>query len=159
MLLNVKSVTKQPRKTQKGAEYWGIQHDDGNWYNLMTAQKPRQGDAFDCDVQETNNNGRVNRWARINSQQSKGGGGAGGNAGGPKTPWVDVDHVIRAAHAIALALEPDLQNGLSFDRSSARAAIVNTLIIGVTSGRIAITAGPGGAVEGQGQPGPDDCPF
>ena len=65
-----------------------------------------------------------------------------GNSG--RIAWANYIRAVRAAHALALDLEPNEEGGLP-DRSQARAALVNTMAIALTNGRIEL-------------PGPEDEP-
>lgn len=132
MQITVKSTTKESKQAQ-GKTYWGVKHEDGNWYNLITNDKPAMGARFDVEVKETQYNGRTYRWATPHqgSQQASGGGGGNGHI-----PWEDYEQMMRAAHGVAWALEPDA--GEHADRSTARAAIVNTVMIAFSNGKLAL---------------------
>ena len=58
-----------------------------------------------------------------------------GRANGGGIAWADYIRVIRAVHAVAMELEPEVEGGIP-DRSQARAAICNTLAIALTNGRV-----------------------
>lgn len=68
-----------------------------------------------------------------------------GNGSG-KIPWMEFTAAFRAAHAMALEVEPDSHTNIitsdgaitttPLDRSTARAALVNTAIIAFSNGKI-----------------------
>lgn len=62
---------------------------------------------------------------------------AGAQASNGKVAWLEYQIVAKAAHALALDLEPDYEAG-NIDRSAARAAIVNTAMIAFANGKISM---------------------
>jgi hypothetical protein len=129
----VKSTTKESKQAQ-GKTYWGVKHEDGNWFNLITDSKPAQGARYNVDVKETQFNGRTYRWANIIQAQKA----ASQNGAGQSHPWEDYARMARVAHELACDLEPDETGaGTHFeDRSQARAAILNTVMIAFSNGKI-----------------------
>lgn len=67
MEIVVKSTTKESRQAQ-GKQYWGVKHEDGQWYNLITDSKPAMGARYKVEVKETQFQGRTYRWANIVQQ-------------------------------------------------------------------------------------------
>ena len=53
-----------------------------------------------------------------------------------RIPWADLERVARQAHLLAVQLEPDHQDDDIFDRSSARFAFTNTILIAYTSNKL-----------------------
>lgn len=129
----------------------GVKFND-KWYSMAGDMRHLRNQ--DADI-ELDKNGK---WAQlieqkppvITSGQALGGGGSGG--GDPpslppipttngKIPWADCKDMILLAHTLACQLEPDgVDEDLAkpTDRSQARCAIVNTVMIAFTKGLIAL---------------------
>lgn len=158
MQLTVKSTTRESKQAQ-GKTYWGIKHEDDNWYNLITDAKPAMGAKYNVDVKETQYNGKTYRWANIIAPQGAAKAQAESNG---HVKWEDYRLMAEIAHDLAKVLEPDEQiqivNGgpevQHVDRSAARAAIVNTCMIAFANGKISLPQDDEGA-----PPLDDDIPF
>lgn len=140
MEIVVKSTTRESKQAQ-GKTYWGVKHEDNNWYNLINHSKPAIGARFNVEVKETQFNGRTYRWANIVQGQQ-----AVGTANG-HIPWGDYRHMAEIAHEMAKGMEPD--------DAAARAAILNTVMIAFSNGRVAL---PKDDPE-EGPPLDDNIPF
>ncbi len=70
MILTIKAVAKDPKQAQ-GKTYWPVLHTDQNWYNLITNDRPQQGQNFDVDVKLSEFNGKTYRWANIIPQSQR----------------------------------------------------------------------------------------
>jgi len=159
MQITVESTTKESKQA-RGVTYWGVKFK-GDWFNLFVNDKPKQGDKFEVDVKESEFQGRKYRWATpvkgkeepIKEQQANG-------------SWEHYAEMARAAHNLAQELEPDADVELvrgspelvHLDRSHARAAILNTVMIAYSNGKVALPAEPEPPEFG---PGEDDSqiPF
>src|SRR5690349_18609000 len=113
MQITVKSTTKESKQAQ-GKIYWGVKHDDGNWYNVVQDLKPTMGQRFECDVKETEFNGRTYRWATPiqpvaapAAANNNGNGHASAVQSSGKIPWLEFTAAFKATHAMALEVEPD----------------------------------------------------
>src|SRR5678815_2853761 len=144
MQITVKSTTRESKQAQ-GKTYWGVKHEDGNWYNVITNDKPTMGQRFEADVKETQFNNRTYRWATpIGPKQAT----TGNNSSNGHIAWEDYRTMAEAAHELAGELEPDdreIEPGedgnkyyVKLDRSAARAAILNTVMIAFANGKIAL---------------------
>jgi len=138
MQITVKSTTKQSAMAQ-GKVYWGVKSEDGNWYNVITNEKPALNTKIEAEVKESNFNGRTYRWATPISREPK----ASAAISNGHIAWEDYKRMALEAGNLAHMLESDLpgdkENGDPFvDRSQARAAIVNTLMIAFSNGKIAL---------------------
>lgn len=152
MQITVKSTTRESKQAQ-GKTYWGVKHSDGNWYNLITDNKPAMGAIIDVEVKESQWQGKTYRWATPTQKQAAQSAAVGANG---HIAWEDYEAMAQAAHEMAQAMEPDGfdANGQNpMDRSSARAAIVNTVMIAFANGKIALPA------EDPPPPADDDIPF
>jgi len=147
MQLNVKAVSNDSKQSQ-GKTYWGIKHEDGQWYNLVQDQKPSIGQKFEADVKESRFNNRTYRWAMaIAPPQPEPEQPAYSNRA--TQPWSEWESMAARAHALAKVLEPDVtvlineESGVSpqysttVDRSRARMAFVATVLIAFSNGKIA----------------------
>jgi hypothetical protein len=64
-------------------------------------------------------------------------GAAAASGNGRGISWADYEIMAKLAHSFAVSMEPDQDNnGLLIDRSQARAAMVNTIMIAYSNGKI-----------------------
>lgn len=152
MQITVQSTTRESKKTKnKNQTYWGVKHSDGNWYNLIVDAKPSQGQTFDVDVKTREFQGKTYRWAEIVKKPAAS--HATGNGNGAAVSWTEYELMMSLAHHAATQLEPDSD---IVDRSTARAALVNTVMIAFTNGKIVVDK------EDENEPPPPDdseAPF
>lgn len=153
MQITVESTTKEPKQA-RGQTYWGVKYQN-DWYNLFVDSKPAQGAKFDCEVKTSDFNGKTYRWAtptKAKEQPAEQQASSNGS-------WEHYAEMARAAHALAAELEADAitEAGIQIDRSHARAAILNTVMIAYSNGKVALPAEPEPPEFG-GQGG-DDIPF
>ena len=155
--ITVEAVTKKPRIFNNQL-IWGVKTDDGTWYSLYVEDQPTKGASYECIV--TENKGKDGRtyfdakpirpaMAPEPAPQSQTNGAAAPAeapkpapvyTGPTKIAWLDWQTMTRAAHAMAMELEPD-QAAVSasnplFDRSTARIAMVNTIMIAFSNGKL-----------------------
>lgn len=146
MQLQVDAVTKAPRLFQ-GKTQWGVKTPDGKWYSLYQKDSPSRGQVLDVDIeQELGKDGKTYYNAYPAKQQAKPAQetkpepakpvGPAPAASNGKIPWAEFVLAMKTAHSVALDLEPDSMEAGGLDRSRCRAAIINTMMIAFTNGRI-----------------------
>ena len=146
MLLKIDSVTKEPRTSADGTVHWGIKSGE-QWYNLCQEEKPVWRSTIDVEVKSETFKGRTTRWARViqlgqtttpkqsalspEEKTALAPAKTNGNgAGSGKIPWLEYERVVKKASEIASMLEPGETD------ASARAAIINTIVIAFTRGDV-----------------------
>lgn len=122
-------------------------HHGNDIYYLNEDGTQYTGKAVEITVEEKTS-GRGNKYKIAKIVKVLDGAAAGnGNGNGHAVQWADYAMVARHAHKLACELEPDgyKDDGPSegapataVDRSTARAAIVNTALIAFSNGKIAI---------------------
>lgn len=145
MQIRIEALDPQIGQTTKGTPKRGVKHD-GQW--LALTHENRQllaGLTPGLEIEISEPKQYRNTWfASLKKviekpppaeEASKPAPPQPGKANGGGIAWIDYLDAIRAAHAVALELEPDVEGGIP-DRSQARAALVNTLAIALTNGRI-----------------------
>jgi len=160
MQLTVEAVTKAPRLFN-GATIWGVKAPDGTWYSLHQHDKPNKGDTLNVNVEQHHGkDGRAYLDAYPIIDRSRGVTIPDGTPAPAKPqaaqsnghiPWEDYRRMAEHAHMLAARLEPDgtetSQSDNNFqatliDRSAARAAILNTVMIAFSNGKIALPKQP-----------------
>lgn len=146
MQLQVEAVTKAPRLFN-GHTIWGVKCG-ANWYSLYQLKPPAKGETLNVTVEShKGRDGRdfLDAYPIIETPPAK----AQPAASNGHIPWEDYQRMAEHAHALAASLEPDtLGKGgeneelvvRTVDRSAARAAIVNTVMIAFSNGKIALPA-------------------
>lgn len=147
MQVQVESCARDLRRTKDGREYTGIKVN-GEWINVMGDHRDAYKKQLDLDIR--------GKWAEvIKPAETPAARGAAPPANGHSgaATLEDLKTFMFEAHKIAVMLEGDStdqqpdSNPVYFDRAQARAAIVNTLVIAFTNGKISLPDGP---------PPPDD---
>lgn len=138
MKILVEAVTKAQRSTPKGM-CWGVKVGD-KWLDYFDPTPPRKGSTIEVEVSETNPKwvrpmeGRVSAPPQL-QEPSKPAPTLQERANNGGIQWFEYVGAMRIAHAVAKDLEPDVEGGIP-DRSQARAALVDTLMIALTAGRV-----------------------
>ncbi len=160
--IKVDAVTREPRIWQ-GKTTWGVKNPNGEWVTLYREAKPAKGETIDVNITERNVKGRLYvdafpvmpPLAPPETTSSNGNGPKADDTwsqnSGKKVPWEGCIVFAKAAHELALELEPDSIRAIelsdpndspgtiaTIDRSTARAAILNTLMIAYTGGKILV---------------------
>ena len=173
-IIQVDAVTKEAREW-KGRKKWGVKPVGwSEWLNLYCDFKPQKGQSFSVNITETQGkDGRVFKDAEIIGpapaapppappaqtpsveaafnqlkQQHNG-----------KIPWSDWSLVCRAAHELACLLEPDDQGEHICEWSNARAALVNTVMIAFSNGKLETPIEAGPVSDGDAEGKEDDIPW
>jgi hypothetical protein len=105
-------------------------------YFVQENATPHIGKMLEITAEEkTSKAGNKYNVAKIIKVIGEGGGASGGNGA---IPWKDYEIMAKLAHSFALGLEPDsnIEGALPLDRSQARAAILNTIMIAYSNGKI-----------------------
>jgi hypothetical protein len=160
--IKVEAVARQSKVFNKQTT-WGVKLADG-WITLYRDAPPSKGDVLDVNItsrQDRNDPEKIWRDAfpvmpPLAPPETISNNGAGpvatkpddtwSNNSGKKVPWEGCIVFAKAAHELALELEPDeLDPGdqgdsarIRTDKSVARAAILNTLMIAYTGGKILV---------------------
>ena len=152
MRVRIQAVTKETKRDKFSGEIvTGVKFNDG-WHDMKGDMRHLRNQEADIELDK---NGK---WARL--IESLPAGQAGRSAPQPppipesahaasngKIPWADCKDMIYLAHTLAAQLEPDQVNDpyigtdhpkVESDRSVARCAIVNTVMIAFTNGKIAL---------------------
>lgn len=136
------AVSKESRQA-RGQTYWGVKHSDGQWYNVITDNRPAQGTRYNVEVKTSESNGRTYRWATMAKAAATAPSAANGNGG--SISWEDYERAAELAHGLALNLEPDIsdlrENGehvIVADRAQARLSFTSTALIAFSNGRLAL---------------------
>lgn len=150
-------------KTNQYGEYFSIKVGN-RWINVQGAPDASlKGRTVDAET-KTSKDGKY-IWAKINAPKE-----APPPAQQANGSWEHYAHMARVAHALAADLEPDdleqttEQGGtpivlkVNVDRSHARAAILNTVMIAYSNGKVALPAEPEPPEFGPNQQD-DDIPF
>lgn len=159
--IKVDAVTKEPRIWQNKTT-WGVKRPNGDWVTFYRDKKPERGEVLDVNITERNVKGRIYVDAfpvmpPLAPPEMISSNGTGPKVddtwswdNGKKMPWEGCIVFAKAAHELALELEPDkigpetdvdgnvMSTGVTVDRSTARAAILNTLMIAYTGGKILV---------------------
>jgi len=182
-IIEVDASTKEPRIYQ-GRKKWGVKPkgEDG-WLNMFCDFRPMKNMRFQVSIKETQGkDGRVFRDAEIigpaglapdtpppappaqtpsveaQFNQIK----PNSYAEAPrnnKIPWSDWSLMCRAAHELACLLEPDDQGEHICERSNARAALVNTVMIAFSNGKLETPVEAGPVSDGDAEVKEDDIPW
>lgn len=150
--IKVDAVTKESKEA-RGRKYWGVKVGN-DWINVVTDTKPEKGQTLQVgEIKVSESGGRTYRWAQVDekAQQSK----QANNNG--HIPWHEYERLARVAHTLALSLEPDETGSEAHfeDRSQARIALVQTVLVALRDGKVAL---PKDEPE-EGPPAEDDIPF
>lgn len=133
-------------KMHAGNSYWFVNED----------ATPLAGKEVEIDVTEKTsakgNKYSIAKIVKVLEGAAPGGGGGNGNG---HIAWSEYEQMAGLAHQLALTMEPDAvadhgQEGapiITVDRSTARAAILNTVMIAFSNGKISLPAAD------------DDMPF
>ncbi len=126
----------------------------GNGQQLFINEDPTNlvGKTVDIDVKEktsqkTGKNYTVGKITKVYEATATTSNG-NGNGGNGKITWDAYRAMAEAAHGLAVKLEPDVEdvaqgggdNFIKVDRSTARAAILNTVMIAYSNGKIVVPA-------------------
>lgn len=152
--IKVEAHTKEPR-VWKNQVQWGVKIQDGSWVTLHREKKPEKGETIDVNISERkgkNDMIYVDAFPvmppLVQAIQQP----AQQNGAEPVTPkkderltWDDYREVAKAAHNLALVLEPDEYGDeiagkalMRTDRSPARMAFVNTTLIAYSNGKFIV---------------------
>jgi hypothetical protein len=164
MQITVEAVTREPRVFQ-GKTQWGVKlPGNGGWVTLYRDAKPVKGEVIEVNTTERHGkNGMVYVDAfPVMPPLAPSSNGAApthttaaddttwNNNTGKKVSWDAYRAMAEAAHELASKLEPDakrlgpnddgMETFISLDRSTARAAILNTVMIAYSNGKIYVLA-------------------
>lgn len=130
MRVKVQSCTKELRTTAQGTEYTGIKINS-QWYNIQGDHRNLYNKEVDLEIK--------GKWAKLLTPPAPAAAPSAAQHGKPLA-WFDYIQAMRDAHAVALELEPDIPTGDTGvqDRSQARAALVDTMLIAVSNGKVAL---------------------
>ncbi len=152
--IKVEVCTKEPRIWQ-GKTTWGVKTPDKGWVTLYREQKPERGEEIEVNISERKGKGGmvyVDAFpvqpplaVRAGLEKPK-------ENGAKQITWDDYRNLAEAAHELASKLEPDEiktypfgEDGndkeshlLKVDRSTARAAILNTVMIAYSNGKFTV---------------------
>jgi hypothetical protein len=155
----VEAVTKEPR-IFKGQTQWGVKlPGNGGWVTLYREAKPAKGETIDVNITERRGNNGQSYKDAFPVMPPLAPEPVEVKAAPKQITWDSTREFIKAAHNVALVLEPDEiddGNAVRTDRSTARAAITNTLVIAYTSGKILV---PDEADEYTPPPADEGAPF
>jgi hypothetical protein len=142
MRVKIQSCTRELRKLRDGRDATGLKID-GKWYDAPGDHRDKYNKEVEVELS--------GKFAKIIEANADAGSSSNGHSGAASLE--DLKNFMFEAHKIAVMLEGDStderpdSNPVYFDRAQARAAIVNTLVIAFTNGKIALPDGP---------PPPDD---
>jgi hypothetical protein len=151
MKVKIERTARELRQDKNGRDTTGVMFG-GQWYNMPGDMRKYFNKEIDVEVK--------GKWARLieSTPQQQGSTSRNGHAG---VEWWDYKRMMEYAHSMAKELEPDVvveeNQGAHVDRSRARSAILNSVMIAFADGKIVLPkeedAGANGADEG------DDIPF
>ena len=136
-------------KQSKFGAYFGVKVN-GEWLNVSgNRDESLKGRRFEAEIKPS---GKF-KWAKLVKEIGSGN-SSGRGGGGSGIPWESYAAMARLAHELALEMEPDETGSESHfeDRSQARAAIMNTVMIAFSNGKIALP-------DDEGIPPDADMPF
>jgi hypothetical protein len=123
-----------PQKTSQYGNYFGIKSGN-DWYNCAgDRNESLKGKSFEVKVKEK---GKF-KWAKILKEVTP----AQAASGNGHIPWATFVMVAKAAHELALELEPDTE---AFDRAPARIDFVQSIIVALREAKIAVPSEDEGA--------------
>ena len=184
MEITVEMASKQSRE-YNGRRKWGV-HPKGSpkdyWLDIYVTDRPKQGQVFNIGtIKESPVGDRIFREAEIIGPAAQGAIASGqpeplkpapgsGNgwparesaptgqpaASNGKIKWSDWQQITEVAHELACKLEPDDQGEHVCERSVARAALVNTVLIAFSNGKLELPTEAGPVSR---EPGDDDDAY
>lgn len=134
MQLKIEAVGQQ--KTSQYGEYFGVKAG-GVWYNVQGPRQDLKGKTFEAEVKDS---GKF-KWAKL-LKEAGAPAPSGNGASHGAVAWDDYEKMADMAHSMATRLEPG--------DPAARAAILNTVMIAYSNGKIALP---------KEEPPPDAPPF
>ena len=131
MKVKIETCTKETRLTKGGILHTGIKID-GKWYNIAGDHRGLYGKEVDLVIE--------GQWAKLIKSAPDRSSPAAQRDG--VIEWEEYVGAIREAHLVASELEPDENQTVEghINRSQARAALVNTMMIALTTGKIGLPA-------------------
>lgn len=157
--ITVEACTKEPR-VYKGQVQWGVKlPGNGGWVTLYREKRPIKGEVIEVNITERQgyNGGPTYRDAFPvmpplapveKDKETAGQGDKEAEKKDERLKWDDVRAIAEAAHEMAMKMEPDLKDvepteegnryAMTVDRSKARIALVNTILIAFTSGKFIV---------------------
>lgn len=146
MQIKIEEVTGEVKQNRDGQSYLNVKAQS-KYLNLAFPDSPfpiKVGDMVEIgEIKESKYRGRdgkekISRWATLAEKQPEKQEEANN---GKISFWSYVD-AMKMAHRIALELEPDDQGEHICERSRARAALVNTMMIALKDGKIDLPPEP-----------------
>lgn len=129
--ITVEAVTKEAKES-KGRRYWGVK--SGNrWINMFMDTPPQKGQKLNAEIKTSEYNGKTYHWGEIVTPKAPPAESHAASNGAHD--WADYRYMAKLAHELASELEPDSESGMP-DRASARAAILNTVMIAFSNGKV-----------------------
>ena len=132
MKVKVESCTKETRLTKGGVLHTGIKAN-GQWYNIVGDHRGLYGKEVELEIK--------GQWATLIERASPSvNGNQRDKRDGGRIDWEEYVVAVREAHMIANELEPDENQMVEghINRAQARAALVNTMMIALTDGKIGL---------------------
>lgn len=133
-------------KQSKFGAYFGIKVGD-EWLNVSgNRDESLKGKTFEAEIKQS---GKY-KWAKLTKEVVA----SNGHGPGGIISWWHYAEMAKLAHGLASELEPDQTgNNPPEDRSQARAAIMNTVMIAFSNGKVSLP------VDDDAVPPPDDGPM
>lgn len=143
--IKVEAVTKEPRE-YKGQKNWGVKlPGNAGWITLYREKQPTRGEVIDVNITERRGNNGVSYKDAFPVMPPLAPEPVEVKAAPKQITWDDYREVAKAAHNLALVLEPDeytseerLTALVRTDRSPARMAFVNTALIAYSNGKFIV---------------------